>query len=260
MEHVNFNKPDYCYLFTDGACNNPSRGKGAWAYLIIRNLKEIHKETGVEQDTTSNRMEMTAVNKGLKTCLDLGAKKVIWISDSRYSLDGLGSWTKKWISYDWKKTVNQGPGKLKNIDLWQEMVALALQLDVLEMYWTKSHTDNIYNNQVDFMCSQYIPKLFPVAILNKSPSPFKAKKLYDLEHSHYDGTYAKPKPAGSKKKDSSKKEPSVKHLELSTTKLNAWITRAVQMGTSLESAQKEWNDYARHYNKTHSTTHTIRSL
>ena len=52
-------------LFTDGACRgNP--GPGGWGVLIRRDGQEAHL-SGHEDNTTNNRMELTAVIEGLKS-------------------------------------------------------------------------------------------------------------------------------------------------------------------------------------------------
>ena len=54
------------HLFTDGACSgNP--GPGGWAFILrhIASGKEMEESAG-EHDTTNNRMELTAVIRGLQ--------------------------------------------------------------------------------------------------------------------------------------------------------------------------------------------------
>ena len=51
-------------IYTDGACRgNP--GPGGWGALIIENEKE-HSLWGGENNTTNNKMEMTAAIKALE--------------------------------------------------------------------------------------------------------------------------------------------------------------------------------------------------
>jgi len=51
-------------IYTDGACSgNP--GRGGWAAIII-NDEKIEKISGSQDDTTNNRMELTAVISALK--------------------------------------------------------------------------------------------------------------------------------------------------------------------------------------------------
>ena len=50
------------YVYTDGSASNNKTKIGGWAYMILG----LHKESGSELNTTSNRMELTAVIKALK--------------------------------------------------------------------------------------------------------------------------------------------------------------------------------------------------
>ena len=55
------------HLFTDGACSgNP--GPGGWAFILrhIASGKEM-EASDAEEETTNNRMELTAVVEGLRT-------------------------------------------------------------------------------------------------------------------------------------------------------------------------------------------------
>jgi ribonuclease HI len=53
-------------LFTDGACSgNP--GPGGWAYILRHpDSGREASDSGAERDTTNNRMELTAVVRGLE--------------------------------------------------------------------------------------------------------------------------------------------------------------------------------------------------
>ena len=51
-------------IYTDGACSgNP--GKGGWGVVILDNDEEIELNGG-EQNTTNNKMELTAAIKALE--------------------------------------------------------------------------------------------------------------------------------------------------------------------------------------------------
>lgn len=74
---------DRIEIFTDGSCHTTARN-GAWAALILlRNKKEIL--TGVEVDTTHNRMELLSVIKSIEfvDTFRPGASLRIY-SDSQY--------------------------------------------------------------------------------------------------------------------------------------------------------------------------------
>ena len=93
-------------IFTDGACRgNP--GPGGWGALL-RFGGEEKTLFGGEQDTTNNRMELTAVIEAL------GALKrpcdVTLTSDSTYVLKGIQEWMPNWKKRGWK-TASKKPVK-----------------------------------------------------------------------------------------------------------------------------------------------------
>lgn len=72
-------------IFTDGACRgNP--GPGGWGVLILAEsgAREFY---GAEEQTTNNRMELTAAIQGL-TAVESGASVAIY-TDSQYVKNGL---------------------------------------------------------------------------------------------------------------------------------------------------------------------------
>jgi ribonuclease HI len=76
-------KTDRIEIYTDGSCHTKER-KGAWAALILlENKREIL--TGVEKDTTHNRMELLSVIKSIEYVSTFlpGASLRIY-SDSQY--------------------------------------------------------------------------------------------------------------------------------------------------------------------------------
>ncbi len=131
-------------MFTDGACSgNP--GPGGWGTILRCNGKE--KElSGGEPRTTNNRMELTAVIKGLKAL-----KKpcnVTLYSDSKYVCDALEKgWAKKWQKNNWKKS--DGKTAL-NIPLWEELLTLC-DIHSLNIIWIKGHAGHPENERCDEM-------------------------------------------------------------------------------------------------------------
>ena len=110
-------------LFTDGACSgNP--GPGGWAYILRHpsSDKEI-EQSGGEPETTNNRMEMTAVIRGLEALKR--PTRVEIVSDSIYVLNGLSDWLPKWKLNGWKRREGGKLKEIKNEDLWRQLDALA---------------------------------------------------------------------------------------------------------------------------------------
>ena len=131
-------------LYTDGACSgNP--GPGGWGALLSYN--GVEKElSGGEANTTNNRMELTAVIRGLEALKEPCIVELY--SDSKYVIDALEKgWAKSWQAKNWKKP-DKKPAL--NPDLWEKLLALT-DIHTLSYHWVKGHADNPKNNRCDEM-------------------------------------------------------------------------------------------------------------
>ncbi len=129
-------------LYTDGACSgNP--GPGGWGAILT--FGEHEKEySGGDKATTNNRMELTAVIKGLSALRE--ACRVEVYSDSKYVVDGITKgWAAGWRQRGWKKA-DKSPAL--NPDLWGELLDLCAKHEVT-FHWVRGHADNSYNNRCD---------------------------------------------------------------------------------------------------------------
>ena len=129
-------------LYTDGACSgNP--GPGGWGAILI--YKEVEKVlSGGEESTTNNRMELTAVIRGLQALKESCIVELY--SDSKYVIDALQKgWAVSWRSNNWKKA-DKKPAL--NTDLWEELLSLT-EKHQLNYHWVKGHAENPYNNRCD---------------------------------------------------------------------------------------------------------------
>ncbi len=131
-------------LYTDGACSgNP--GPGGWGAIL--EFEGHEKElSGGEDSTTNNRMELTAVIRGLEALKEPCAVELY--SDSKYVLDALEKgWAKSWKKRDWIKSDKK---KALNPDLWEQLLKLA-DVHQVRCHWVKGHADNPKNNRCDAM-------------------------------------------------------------------------------------------------------------
>ena len=131
-------------LYTDGACSgNP--GPGGWGCILEYN--GVQKElSGGEAETTNNRMELTAVIKGLEALKESCIVELY--SDSKYVIDALEKgWAVSWQQKGWRKA-DKKPAL--NPDLWQRLLELA-ERHTLRYHWVKGHADNPMNNRCDEM-------------------------------------------------------------------------------------------------------------
>ena len=129
-------------LYTDGACSgNP--GPGGWGAILEFNGTE--KElSGGESRTTNNRMELTAVIRGLSALKEPCAVELY--SDSKYVIDALEKgWAVGWQKRGWKKA-DKTPAL--NPDLWETLLKLC-QLHQVRTHWVKGHAANEKNNRCD---------------------------------------------------------------------------------------------------------------
>lgn len=137
-------------IYTDGACSgNP--GRGGWGFIIINNDK-ISEYCGGEQETTNNRMEMTAVIQALNTCND--NNKSIY-TDSKYVINGINEWLPKWKQNNWKTASKKD---VKNKDLWEKLDQLVSNHNI-NFYYVKGHSGDQYNDRADYLARQGITDL-----------------------------------------------------------------------------------------------------
>ena len=129
-------------IYTDGACSgNP--GVGGWGCVLMYGAHE-KQISGAEDNTTNNRMEMTAVIEGLK-CLKEKCQVDVF-SDSSYVVNAfLLGWVYDWKRNGWKRADNK---PVVNVDLWEELLDLTSRHNV-RFVKVKGHADNEYNNLCD---------------------------------------------------------------------------------------------------------------
>lgn len=129
-------------IFTDGAClGNP--GAGGWGVILRYN--NIEKElSGGENDTTNNRMELTAVIKALEALKE--SCNITLYTDSRYVMDGIEKWIFQWKKTGWKTANKKSP--VKNVELWQRLDELKSKHEI-RFVWVKGHAGHTENERCD---------------------------------------------------------------------------------------------------------------
>ena len=138
-------------IYTDGACSgNP--GPGGWGAVLI--YGDIRKEmSGGDNETTNNRMEMTAAIMALSALKE--PCEVILYSDSAYLVNAFNqNWLEKWLANGWK-TSNKKP--VENQDLWLRLIDLSAT-HAITWRKVKGHADDEYNNLCDKLATSEIEK------------------------------------------------------------------------------------------------------
>ncbi|MCI5923685.1 MAG: ribonuclease HI [Oscillospiraceae bacterium] len=135
---------DEVTIYTDGACSgNP--GPGGWGTIL--SARGVKKElSGGERSTTNNRMELTAVIRGLQALKR--PCKVTVVTDSKYVADAVTlGWAKKWKAQGWMRNKKE---KALNPDLWEELLTL-LSVHEVTFSWVKGHAGHPENERCDEM-------------------------------------------------------------------------------------------------------------
>jgi ribonuclease HI len=128
-------------LITDGAClGNP--GPGGWA-CILRFNEHARELYGAEPQTTNNRMELTAVIRGLEKLKERCEVEIT--TDSQYVMNGITKWIIGWKRNGWK-TKDKKP--VINQDLWVQLDTLNASHNTV-WSWTKGHASHEDNNRCD---------------------------------------------------------------------------------------------------------------
>ena len=135
---------------TDGACSgNP--GPGGWGGLIIFDDKSELEIGGSEQNTTNNRMELTAAIKTLEKLKTYKLKENFKLrTDSKYVIEGYTKWITNWKRNGWKTSSGKS---VQNLDLWQKIDQL--RINGLIMEFVKGHSGDTQNDRVDKIATNY---------------------------------------------------------------------------------------------------------
>jgi ribonuclease HI len=147
-------------VFSDGACRgNP--GPGAWGVVAqIKSDEFIFQKSGVEFNTTNNKMELTGAIEGLKTVeesLDeFPESDILLVSDSKYVVDGLKSWVSGWKKRGWKKADGKPP---ENLELWKELDGLNERLGGVHLFWVKGHSGHPQNELCDQLANKALDEV-----------------------------------------------------------------------------------------------------
>ena len=150
---------------TDGACSgNP--GPGGWGGLLRFEDGSVEEFGGHDPATTNNRMELQAALELLQRLKDLPRHPDLTLrTDSKYLIDGLGSWIKGWKRKGWKTAAGK---PVLNQDLWKALDTA--RLDDVPLRYVKGHSGDPDNERVDRIAVAFSHAAQPGLVLQQGAS------------------------------------------------------------------------------------------
>jgi len=136
-------------IFTDGSCD-PNPGPGGWGLVWVEAGQIREERNGHAADTTNNRMELQALIEAMGLLAE--DAKVEVFSDSQLCVKTVNEWAAGWEKRGWKRKT----GPIKNLDLVQELWALAQARPGVKFKWIKAHDGSRWNEYADALASTYM--------------------------------------------------------------------------------------------------------
>ncbi len=143
-------------LYTDGACSgNP--GPGGWGVVVYFSDGSVVEIGDRADETTNNRMEMTAAISALKIFAAAEqTEPVALYTDSEYVKKGITQWIRNWKNKGWK--TSQGKAVL-NQDLWQ--ILDRLNSNLIQWKYVRGHSGDKGNDRCDEIARSFARGLLP---------------------------------------------------------------------------------------------------
>lgn len=146
-------------IYTDGSLKKTgSLTYGGWAYIVVRDNRDIYYASDSEYNTTNQRMELKAIAEALNYAKSIrrNVEKVIIYSDSAYAINCyLKEWYINWQNNGW---INSKGEDVANKDLWLQIIPY------FDNFWydfrkVEGHAGNYWNEKCDEMAQNEAEKL-----------------------------------------------------------------------------------------------------
>lgn len=135
-------------VFTDGS-SDPNPGPGGWGAVYVAGGEVLAQAHGHDPMTTNNRMELTALIKGIEL-VPPGTPVTVY-SDSRLVVDTVTKWAAGWERNGWKRKT----GDVQNLDLVREAYALVRSRPEISVEWIPAHSGTRWNEYADALSTAY---------------------------------------------------------------------------------------------------------
>ncbi|MFQ3543508.1 ribonuclease HI [Halobacillus rhizosphaerae] len=143
-------------IYCDGGCRGNQHAENIGGWGAVLEYKGKTKELfGGEQNTTNNRMELTACIKALEAIKTKNIPIEMRV-DSAYVCNGMTSWVEKWVKKNWKKS----DGKpVENESLWQRLLLLSDNQESVEWSKVKGHSGESGNELADQLANKAMDEI-----------------------------------------------------------------------------------------------------
>lgn len=135
-------------LFTDGGCV-PNPGPGGWGAVYVVAGEILAESHGHDPSTTNNRMELTAIARGIELVPE-GTACTVW-TDSNLAVRTLTEWAPGWESRGWRRKT----GPVENLDLVRPLFDVLRSRPELELRWIKAHAGHRWNEYADALANEW---------------------------------------------------------------------------------------------------------
>lgn len=135
-------------VFTDGSAE-PNPGPGGWGAVWVADGEILDEAWGHEPHTTNNRMELTAILRGIELVPE-GTPTIVY-SDSRLAVDTVTKWAEGWARSGWRRKT----GPVSNLDLVRPLHEALQRRPEIEVRWIKAHAGSRWNEYADALASAY---------------------------------------------------------------------------------------------------------
>ena len=136
-------------VFTDGSCEgNP--GPGGWGVVWVEEGRILAERSGSDAATTNNRMELRALIEAFK--LLPGESDATVYSDSQLCVKTITEWAPGWAARGWRRKT----GPIANLELVQELYALARAHPKVRLRWIAAHDGSRWNEYADALATSYL--------------------------------------------------------------------------------------------------------
>jgi ribonuclease HI len=116
----------------------------------VEDDRVVHEAHGFESATTNNRMELTALIEAYRALPEDASITVF--SDSQLCVNTINEWAAGWEARGWRRK----GGAIKNLELVQELYALAGRRPGVELRWIRAHDGSRWNEYVDALATTYL--------------------------------------------------------------------------------------------------------